>query len=337
MDAGGAGCADRRSGRGVVPEPWRRRHRGRHGRREAPGRVPIDRDGVGRDRRHALRRHRVERDGQDRQPAGPRGRPRAGRTGARADRRRAGAEQRDERRRAGARRSRPRNARCPSRCARRRPSWPPPRRARRKPTSSATRLRAPLQAGPDCRVGVRDRARRPRTPPRAQVASARPPSIARSDRRTPPPGASRRRAPSRPARSDTLSKTCDRLAHRRHRQPPARPRGRDGRDRHPEPAGHDADDHLRPQPIDAEVKVAEADVLRLALGQPADGDARGDARQAVHGQGRRDRRQRAAGHRHRRGRARVQGRRAARQRRTPACGPASPATPRSSPASARTC
>ena len=88
--------------------------------------------------------------------------------------------------------------------------------------------------------------------------------------------------------------------------------------------------------IDAEVEVAEADVLRLAVGQPATVDARGRARPSNPRPRGRNRRQRPA----RRGRggrgARVPRRGPARRRRSQRSGPGSPATSASSPRSAPT-
>ena len=79
----------------------------------------------------------------------------------------------------------------------------------------------------------------------AQVTSAR----AAIDRaRQTADAAARRVAQARAQQTsanDMLSKTSIVVADRRHRQPPARARRRDGRRRHPESARHDADDHLR--------------------------------------------------------------------------------------------
>ena len=86
---------------------------------------------------------------------------------------------------------------------------------------------------------------RPRKP-RAQVNTVRAPiDRARQSATTPLRGASCRRARSRRSANDMLDQDLDRVADRRHRQPPARARRRDGSHRHPESARHDADDHLR--------------------------------------------------------------------------------------------
>ena len=87
------------------------------------------------------------------------------------------------------------------------------------------------------------RPRRGRGRPRAGRLGAR----RRSTRAAAADAAARRVAQARAQQTradDMLVQDVDRLAHRRHRQPPARARRRDGRDRHPEPARHDADDHL---------------------------------------------------------------------------------------------
>ncbi len=223
------------------------RRAGRRRIAHAPRHVPFDRHRVGRDRRHALRRHRLERDGQDRQPARPGRRPRQGGTGAGAHRRRAGAEQPRQRRGAGARARKRRARRRASRSRRHRRIWPPPRRAPGTPTQQFARTRDLFGRGLVPESGVRDRAGGRGHGERAGVVGTRRRRSRDGRAGSPPAVASRRRGRSGLGADDVVSKTVDRLADRRRRQPPARARGRDGRGRHPESARHDAHDDLRPR------------------------------------------------------------------------------------------
>ncbi len=302
-----------RAGRDVARArgPRRRVRPGRSGRGgdgprpEAAG-LPVDGDRLGRDRGRALRGRRLLGHGQARLPPRQGGRPRAPGPGGCADRLRARVERPGRRGGAGARRRRgpgrgPRPGRGRGAGAR-----PGPRAAGPGPSPPGGLRRAPGRRGRGLRPG---------------------------GRRGPPghPGPGPAGSGGRPPGQDG-----DRVAPRRHRHPPSRSGGRDGGDRDPEHAGHHDHDDLRPR---GDQRRGEGGGGRdpRREGRPArDGDAGGAPRALVRGRGGRGGRERPPARGDGRGGARVQGQGAGEGRAARACGPASPATRRSSSGRRRT-
>ena len=98
------------------------------------------------------------------------------------------------------------------------------------------------------------------------------------------------------ARPRRAGQDLHRVAHRRRRHPPARPQRRDGRGRYSEPAGHDADDHLRPWSDRRGGQGGRSRHPERGAGPEGGSHARGAAWKEVQREGGRDWRKRAAGH-----------------------------------------